>query len=68
MITPPPRGVEKQRDGRESPRGGGVRASRKDKRKEIVVYNTFDALHLIDDADEIPRGPNHSSPICGDPC
>ncbi|KAL2226374.1 UNVERIFIED_CONTAM: hypothetical protein Sindi_1996100 [Sesamum indicum] len=30
-ITPPPRGVEKQRDGPESPRGGGVRASREEK-------------------------------------
>ena len=67
-ITPPPRGVEKQRDGRESPRRGGMRTNRAENGKEIVVYNTFDALHLIDDADDIARGPNQSSPILGDPC
>ncbi|KAL2243629.1 UNVERIFIED_CONTAM: hypothetical protein Sindi_0480900 [Sesamum indicum] len=54
-ITPPPRGVEKQRDGRESPRRGGMRTNRAENGKEIVVYNTFDALHLIDDADDIAR-------------
>ncbi|KAL2237298.1 UNVERIFIED_CONTAM: hypothetical protein Sindi_0921500 [Sesamum indicum] len=67
-IIPPARGVDKQRDRRESPSGGAVRSSREDKGKELVVYNTFDALHLLDDADEMSRGPNHSSPICGDPC
>ncbi|KAL2246374.1 UNVERIFIED_CONTAM: hypothetical protein Sindi_2905600 [Sesamum indicum] len=54
-ITPPPRGVEKQRDGRESPRRGGMRTNRAENGKAIVVYNTFDALHLIDDADDIAR-------------
>ncbi|KAL2235282.1 UNVERIFIED_CONTAM: hypothetical protein Sindi_1260400 [Sesamum indicum] len=63
VITAPPRGEKKQRDGRESPHGGGVRASRKEKGKEIVVYNTFYALHLINDADDLARGPNQSSPI-----
>ncbi|KAL2224940.1 UNVERIFIED_CONTAM: hypothetical protein Sindi_3058100, partial [Sesamum indicum] len=64
-IIPPARGVDKQRNGRESPSGGAVRSSREDKGKELVVYNTFNALHLLDDADEMSRGPNHSSPLCG---
>ncbi|KAL2235430.1 UNVERIFIED_CONTAM: hypothetical protein Sindi_1275200 [Sesamum indicum] len=34
-------------------RGGGLKAIREEKGKEIVVYNTFDAIHLIDDADDI---------------
>ncbi|KAL2251891.1 UNVERIFIED_CONTAM: hypothetical protein Sindi_2311400 [Sesamum indicum] len=67
-IIPPARGVDKQRDGRESPSGDAVRSSREEKGKELVVYNTFDALRLLDDADEMSRGPNHSSPIRGDLC
>ncbi|KAL2251904.1 UNVERIFIED_CONTAM: hypothetical protein Sindi_2312700 [Sesamum indicum] len=63
---PPSRGIDKQRDGREYSFVDG-RLSREEKGKELVVYNTFDALHLIDDADEIPRGLNHSSPLLGDP-
>ncbi|KAL2251900.1 UNVERIFIED_CONTAM: hypothetical protein Sindi_2312300 [Sesamum indicum] len=51
---PPSRGIDKQRDGREYSFVDG-RLSREEKGKEIVVYKTFDALHLIDDADEIPR-------------
>ena len=64
------RNEEKQNDrGTAVPsRGGGLKASREEKGKEIVVYNTFDALHLIDDADDIARGPNQSSPLLGDPC
>ncbi|KAL2228611.1 UNVERIFIED_CONTAM: hypothetical protein Sindi_1840800 [Sesamum indicum] len=50
----PSRGIDKQRDGREYSFVDG-RLSREEKGKELVVYNTFDALHLIDDADEIPR-------------
>ncbi|KAL2246376.1 UNVERIFIED_CONTAM: hypothetical protein Sindi_2905800 [Sesamum indicum] len=34
-ITPPPRGVEKQRDGRESPRRGGMRTNR----AENAIWN-----------------------------
>ncbi|KAL2235617.1 UNVERIFIED_CONTAM: hypothetical protein Sindi_1293900 [Sesamum indicum] len=33
-----------------------------DKGKEVVIYNAFDALHLLDDAEEPTRGPNISSP------
>ncbi|KAL2237506.1 UNVERIFIED_CONTAM: hypothetical protein Sindi_0942300 [Sesamum indicum] len=54
-IIPPAREVDKQRDGREPPHGGGVRPSREEKGKEIVIYNTFDALHLLDDVDEMSR-------------
>ncbi|KAL2252024.1 UNVERIFIED_CONTAM: hypothetical protein Sindi_2324700 [Sesamum indicum] len=39
-----------------------------DKGKEVVIYNAFDALHLLDDAEEPTRGPNISSPIRSDPC
>ena len=60
--------MDKQRDGREPPRGGGERPSRKGKGMKIVVYNTFDALHLLDDVDEMSQGPNQSSPNSGDPC
>ncbi|KAL2228612.1 UNVERIFIED_CONTAM: hypothetical protein Sindi_1840900 [Sesamum indicum] len=42
--------------------------SKQDERgKAIVIYNAFDALHLIDDADEHSRGPNTSSPMDNDP-
>ncbi|KAL2228513.1 UNVERIFIED_CONTAM: hypothetical protein Sindi_1831000 [Sesamum indicum] len=36
--------------------------------KAIVISNAFDALHLIDDADEHSWGPNTSNPMCNDPC
>ncbi|KAL2230768.1 UNVERIFIED_CONTAM: hypothetical protein Sindi_1671200 [Sesamum indicum] len=39
-----------------------------DKGKAIVIYNAFDALHLIDDADKPTGGPNTSSPVNIDPC
>ncbi|KAL2230782.1 UNVERIFIED_CONTAM: hypothetical protein Sindi_1672600 [Sesamum indicum] len=43
--------------------------SKQDERgKAIVIYNAFDALHLIDDADEHSGGPNTSSPMDNDPC
>ncbi|KAL2247968.1 UNVERIFIED_CONTAM: hypothetical protein Sindi_2649100 [Sesamum indicum] len=35
--------------------------------KAIVIYNAFDALHLIDDASEHSGGPNTSSPMVDDP-
>ncbi|KAL2235520.1 UNVERIFIED_CONTAM: hypothetical protein Sindi_1284200 [Sesamum indicum] len=35
--------------------------------KAIVIYNAFDALHLIDDAGEHSGGPNTSSPMDDDP-
>ncbi|KAL2252838.1 UNVERIFIED_CONTAM: hypothetical protein Sindi_0078500 [Sesamum indicum] len=34
-----------------------------DRGKAIIIYNAFDALHELDDADEIPRGPNICSPL-----
>ncbi|KAL2236344.1 UNVERIFIED_CONTAM: hypothetical protein Sindi_0826100 [Sesamum indicum] len=36
--------------------------------KEVVIYNAFEALHLIDDTDEQSGGPNTSNPIGHDPC
>ncbi|KAL2235450.1 UNVERIFIED_CONTAM: hypothetical protein Sindi_1277200 [Sesamum indicum] len=30
--------------------------------KEVVIYNAFDALHLLDDAEEPTKGPNISTP------
>ena len=39
-----------------------------DRGKAIIIYNAFDALHELDDADEIPRGTNICSPVKGDPC
>ncbi|KAL2235621.1 UNVERIFIED_CONTAM: hypothetical protein Sindi_1294300 [Sesamum indicum] len=35
--------------------------------KALVIYNTFDALHLIYDADEHSEGPNTSNALCNDP-
>ncbi|KAL2235629.1 UNVERIFIED_CONTAM: hypothetical protein Sindi_1295100 [Sesamum indicum] len=35
--------------------------------KAVVIYNAFDALHLIDEADEHSGGPNTSSPLYNDP-
>ncbi|KAL2248006.1 UNVERIFIED_CONTAM: hypothetical protein Sindi_2652900 [Sesamum indicum] len=59
--------VEKQREGRESPRDAAG-PSREERGKVLVIYNTFDALHLLDDTDESSRGPKHSSPMPSDPC
>ncbi|KAL2226595.1 UNVERIFIED_CONTAM: hypothetical protein Sindi_2018200 [Sesamum indicum] len=36
--------------------------------KEVVIYNAFEALHLIDDTYEQSGGPNTSNPIGHDPC
>ncbi|KAL2252874.1 UNVERIFIED_CONTAM: hypothetical protein Sindi_0082100 [Sesamum indicum] len=42
--------------------------SKQDERgKAIVIYNAFDALHLIDDAGEHSRGPDTSSLMDNDP-
>ncbi|KAL2226610.1 UNVERIFIED_CONTAM: hypothetical protein Sindi_2019700 [Sesamum indicum] len=43
-----------QREGRERPRER--RLSREEKGKAIAMYNTFDALQLLDDAEDTPRG------------
>ncbi|KAL2237583.1 UNVERIFIED_CONTAM: hypothetical protein Sindi_0950000 [Sesamum indicum] len=67
MSRPPPaRVVEKQREGRESPRDAAG-PSREERGKAFVIYSTFDALHLLDDTDESSRGPKHSSPMPCDP-
>ncbi|KAL2251988.1 UNVERIFIED_CONTAM: Retrovirus-related Pol polyprotein from type-1 retrotransposable element R2 [Sesamum indicum] len=52
--------------------GGDMHVDRNNSKQEergkaLVLYNTFDALHLIDDADEHSGGPNTSNPICNDP-
>ncbi|KAL2224649.1 UNVERIFIED_CONTAM: hypothetical protein Sindi_3029000 [Sesamum indicum] len=65
-IILPSRGVDNQRDGRNANRVG-VRSNPEEKGKEIVIYNMFDALHLLDDADKMSWGPNHKSPNLGDP-
>ncbi|KAL2226114.1 UNVERIFIED_CONTAM: hypothetical protein Sindi_1970100 [Sesamum indicum] len=39
-----------------------------DRGKAVVIYNAFDALHLINDADESPGGPNTCNPVSDDPC
>ena len=68
MSRPPSaRVVEKQRERRESPRDAAG-PSREERGKALVIYNTFDALHLLDDTDESSRGPKHSSPMPCDPC
>ncbi|KAL2247904.1 UNVERIFIED_CONTAM: hypothetical protein Sindi_2642700 [Sesamum indicum] len=59
--------VEKQREGRESPRDAAG-PSREERGKALVIYNTFDALHLLDDTYESSRGPKHGSPMPSDPC
>ncbi|KAL2224834.1 UNVERIFIED_CONTAM: hypothetical protein Sindi_2937200 [Sesamum indicum] len=59
--------VEKKREGREYTRDT-TGPSREERGKALVIYNTFDALHLLDDTDESSRGPKHSSPIPSDPC
>ncbi|KAL2253035.1 UNVERIFIED_CONTAM: hypothetical protein Sindi_0098200 [Sesamum indicum] len=35
---------------------------REDKGKALVIYNTFDALQILEDADDANRGPKTSSP------
>ena len=64
---PPTSVVGKQREGREYTRDT-IGPSREERGKALVIYNTFDALHLLDDTDEPSRGPKHSSPIPSDPC
>ncbi|KAL2231106.1 UNVERIFIED_CONTAM: hypothetical protein Sindi_1705000 [Sesamum indicum] len=64
---PPAPVVEKKREGREYTRDI-TGPSREERGKALVIYNTFDALHLLDDTDESSRGPKHSSPIPSDPC
>ncbi|KAL2230998.1 UNVERIFIED_CONTAM: hypothetical protein Sindi_1694200 [Sesamum indicum] len=64
---PPAPVVEKQREGREYPRDA-TDPIREERGKALVIYNTFDALQLLNDTDELSRGPKHSSPIPSDPC
>ncbi|KAL2225761.1 UNVERIFIED_CONTAM: hypothetical protein Sindi_3051900 [Sesamum indicum] len=40
----------------------------KEKGKEVIIYNPFDTLNLIDDAEETTRGPNTCSPSSNNPC
>ncbi|KAL2248717.1 UNVERIFIED_CONTAM: hypothetical protein Sindi_2345400 [Sesamum indicum] len=51
---PPTQEEDNQREGRERPRER--RLSHEEKGKAISVYNTFDALQLLDDAEDTPRG------------
>ncbi|KAL2225786.1 UNVERIFIED_CONTAM: hypothetical protein Sindi_3018200 [Sesamum indicum] len=49
--------------------GDNPASTRQDNRgKEVVIYNAFEALDLIDDTDEQSGGPNTRSPIGYDPC
>ena len=50
-----------------TPVAQGVNEGR-NKGKELVIFNTFDSLNSLDDADDTIRGPNISSPATGDPC
>ncbi|KAL2235674.1 UNVERIFIED_CONTAM: hypothetical protein Sindi_1299600 [Sesamum indicum] len=43
-------------------------SSQKEKGKEVVTFNPFDALNSLDDADEDTRGPNTCNPSSSDPC
>ncbi|KAL2234687.1 UNVERIFIED_CONTAM: hypothetical protein Sindi_1200900 [Sesamum indicum] len=43
-------------------------SSQKEKGKEVVVFNPFDALNSLDDVEENTRGPNTYSPSSSDPC
>ena len=43
-------------------------SSQKEKGNEVVIYNPFDALNSLDDAEENTRGPNTCSPSSSDPC
>ncbi|KAL2235307.1 UNVERIFIED_CONTAM: hypothetical protein Sindi_1262900 [Sesamum indicum] len=51
---PPTSVVGKQREGREYTRDT-IGPSREERGKALVIYNTFDALHLLDDTDEPSR-------------
>ncbi|KAL2235613.1 UNVERIFIED_CONTAM: hypothetical protein Sindi_1293500 [Sesamum indicum] len=51
---PPAPVVEKQREGREYTRNT-TGPSREETGKALVIYNTFDALHLLGDTDESSR-------------
>ncbi|KAL2230901.1 UNVERIFIED_CONTAM: hypothetical protein Sindi_1684500 [Sesamum indicum] len=42
-------------------------SSQKEKGKEVVTFNPFDALNSLDDAEENTRGPNTCSPYSSDP-
>ncbi|KAL2251960.1 UNVERIFIED_CONTAM: hypothetical protein Sindi_2318300 [Sesamum indicum] len=55
-ISRPPQApvVEKKREGRESLRDA-TGPSREERGKAVVIYNTFDALHILDDTDELTR-------------
>ncbi|KAL2224883.1 UNVERIFIED_CONTAM: hypothetical protein Sindi_3122000 [Sesamum indicum] len=55
-ISRPPQApvVEKKREGRDSPRDA-TGPSREERGKAVVIYNTFDALHILDDTDEATR-------------
>ncbi|KAL2252973.1 UNVERIFIED_CONTAM: hypothetical protein Sindi_0092000 [Sesamum indicum] len=55
-ISRPPQApvVEKKREGRGSPREA-IGPSREERDKAVVIYNTFDALHILDDTDESTR-------------
>ncbi|KAL2225757.1 UNVERIFIED_CONTAM: hypothetical protein Sindi_3051500 [Sesamum indicum] len=55
-ISRPPQAlvVEKKREGRESPTDA-TGPSREERGKAVVIYNTFDALHILDDTDESTR-------------
>ncbi|KAL2240794.1 UNVERIFIED_CONTAM: hypothetical protein Sindi_0720600 [Sesamum indicum] len=64
---PPAPVVEKQREGREYTRDT-IGPSPEERCKALIIYNTFDALHLLDDTDKSSRGPKHGSPIPSDPC
>ncbi|KAL2235460.1 UNVERIFIED_CONTAM: hypothetical protein Sindi_1278200 [Sesamum indicum] len=43
-------------------------SSQKEKGKEVVTFNPFDALNSLDDAEKNTRGPNTCSPSSSDPC
>ncbi|KAL2224536.1 UNVERIFIED_CONTAM: hypothetical protein Sindi_3021300 [Sesamum indicum] len=58
-IPRPAREVETQREGREVTVG----PSSEDRGKAIIIYNAFDALHQLEDTEELIRGPKQSSPI-----
>ncbi|KAL2240806.1 UNVERIFIED_CONTAM: hypothetical protein Sindi_0721800 [Sesamum indicum] len=64
---PTPHTVEQQTEGRGT-RPNAARPSREERGKDIITYNSFDALQLLDSAEDSSRGPNRSNPIPGDPC
>ncbi|KAL2231086.1 UNVERIFIED_CONTAM: hypothetical protein Sindi_1703000 [Sesamum indicum] len=64
---PTPHTVAKQTEDRGT-RPTAVGPSREERGKEIVTYNSFDALQLLDSAEGSSRGPKRSNPVPGDPC